>query len=410
MLDRKYSLRQVIIFMATAAIFTGFVCIAVFYAIQLFTPKYAINFDPKTVSISNINKFNQVRDILKEDYYQKVDENTLMEGAVGGLANSLNDPYTVYFNKEQMQSFMEKSEGSYVGIGISVNSDANGILTVIEPFGDSPAIKAGIIQGDKIIKVDGKDVTAIRDENMVISMIKGQENTKVDITVFRPTVDKSIDFSIVRRKIKITNIKSEIISGNLGYIKLILFDSTIAGDFTRELDKLTAKGVKGLVIDLRDNPGGSYEQVVAIADRLLPEGLIVYTEDRNKIRQEKKSDKTELGIPIVLLINGNSASASEILAGAVKDQKKGTLVGTKTFGKGLVQELRVLEDGSGIKVTISRYFTPSGVCIQGIGIKPDMEIGVGAEYENLPVSQIPRNKDIQLITGLEVLKAKINAP
>ena len=409
-MDRKYSLRQVIIFMATAAIFTVFLCITAFFAIRFLIPKYTINFDPNTVSISNINKFNQVRNILKEDYYQNVDENTLMEGAVGGLANSLNDPYTVYFNKEQMQSFMEKSEGSYVGIGISVNSDTNGILTVIEPFADSPAKNVGIIQGDKIIKVDGKDVTAIRDENMVISMIKGPENTKVDITVYRSAADKSIDFSVVRRKIKINNIKSEIVDGNLGYIKLMLFDSEIAADFTRDLNNMLAKGIKGLIIDLRDNPGGSYEQVVAIADRLLPEGLIVYTEDRNKTRQEKKSDRMELDIPIVLLINGNSASASEILAGAVKDQKKGTLVGTKTFGKGLVQELRMLEDGSGIKVTISRYFTPSGVCIHGIGIIPDMEVGAGEEYENQPVSQIPRNKDIQLITALEVLKAKINAP
>ena len=409
-MDRKFSLRHVIIFMTSAAIFSVFVCIAAFYAIQLFVPKYEINFDPKSVSISNINKFNQVRSILKEDYYQNVDENTLMEGAVGGLADSLNDPYTVYFNKEQMQSFMEKSEGSYVGIGISVNSDSNGILTVIEPFADSPAIKAGIIQGDKIIKVDGKDVTTIRDESMIISMIKGQENTKVDITVYRPAVGKSMDFNILRKKIKITNIKSEIISGNIGYIKLLMFDSDIAGFFVNELDKMRAKGIKGLIIDLRDNPGGSYEQVVAIADRLLPEGLIVYTEDRDKTRQEKKSDKTELDIPMVLLINGNSASASEILAGAIKDLNRGTLVGTKTFGKGLVQELRVLGDGSGIKVTISRYFTPSGVCIQGIGIKPDMEVGVGEEYENQPVSQIPRNKDIQFKTAIEVLNAKINAP
>ncbi len=409
-MDKKYSSRQVIVFVATGAIFTVLICIAAFFAIQLFIPKYTINFDPKSVSITNINKFNQVRNILKEDYYQDVNENAMVEGAVGGMANSLKDPYTVYFNKEQMQSFMEKSEGSYVGIGISVNSDANGILTVIEPFADSPAKKAGLLKDDKIIKVDGKDVTAVRDENMVISMIKGQENTKVALTIYRASEDKTMDISILRKKIKITNIKSEIVSGNLGYIKLILFDSEIAGDFSRELNNLLAKGIKGLIIDLRDNPGGSYEQVVAIADRLIPEGLIVYTEDRNKVRQEKKSDKTELDIPIVLLINGNSASASEILAGAIKDQKKGTLVGTKTFGKGLVQELRVLGDGSGIKVTISRYFTPSGVCIQGIGINPDMEVGVGTEYENQPVSQIPRSKDIQFKTAVDVLKSKITTP
>lgn len=402
-MDRKYSLRQVVIFTGSAVILTA----VVFFAIQLLSPKYQIKFDPKTVSISSINKFDQVRSILKEDYYQDVDENTLMEGAVSGLADALKDPYTVYFNKEQMRSFLEKSEGSYVGIGISVNSDTDGVLTVIEPFEDSPAKNAGIIQGDKIIKVDGKDVTAIRDENMVISMIKGQENTKVDITIYRASAGKSIDFNITRKKIKINNIKSEILPDNIGYIKLIMFDSDISKYFISELDNMLSKGIKGLIIDLRDNPGGSYEQVVAIADRLLPEGLIVYTEDRAKNRQEKKSDKTSLDIPLVLLTNGNSASASEILAGAVKDLHKGTLVGTKTFGKGLVQELRMLADGSGIKVTISRYFTPSGVSIQGIGIKPDIEVEAAGEYKNLPVSQIPRSNDVQLKTGIEVIRSKI---
>lgn len=394
--------------MFSAAIFTAIICAGVFFAIRFFNPDYEISFDPKSVSISNINKFNQVRSILKNDYYQKVDENDLIEGAVGGLADSLKDPYTVYFNKEQMKSFMEKSEGSYVGIGISVNSDENGLLTVIESFEDSPAQKAGIIKGDKIIKVDDEDVTAIRDENMVISMIKGQEDTKVVITVYRPSLGKSFSFKIMRKRIKVDNIKSEVLPDNIGYIKLMMFDQEISKDFNNHLNKLLMQGIKGLIIDLRDNPGGSYEQVVAIADRLLPEGLIVYTEDRNKIKQEKKSDKAELGLPMVLLINGNSASASEILAGAIKDLEKGTLVGTKTFGKGLVQELRLLNDGSGIKVTVSKYYTPSGVCIQGIGIKPDMEVDVTSEYKDLPVSQIPRSKDIQLKTGVEVLKAKMN--
>jgi C-terminal peptidase (prc) len=387
---------------------TALICVAVFSGLQYINPKYEINFDPKSVNIASINKFNQVRSMLKNDYYQKVDENELIEGAVSGLADSLKDPYTVYFNKEQMQAFLEKSEGSYVGIGISVNTGSDGLLTVIEPFEESPAKKAGIVAGDKIIKVDDKDVTALRDENMVISMIKGQENTKVKITVYRTSIGKSIDFNIVRKKIKIVNIKSEVLADNIGYIKLVMFDQDIAKYFNENLDKLLAQGIKGLIIDLRDNPGGSYEQVVAIADRLLPEGLIVYTEDRNHIKQEKKSNKTQLDMPIVLLINGNSASASEILAGAIKDHKKGTLVGTKTFGKGLVQELRLLSDGSGLKVTISKYYTPSGVCIQGIGIKPDMEVDALEDYRNLPVSQIPKNNDIQLKSGIEVLKAKIN--
>ena len=407
-MDRKFSLRQVVIFSVSASIITAFLCVTVLAGINHYIPKYEIVFDPKNVSYENINKFNQVRSILKDDYFKTVDENALIEGAVGGLADALKDPYTVYFNKEQMKSFMEKSEGSYVGIGISVNMDNNGLLTVIEPFNGSPAKSAGIVQGDKILKVDGKDVTAIRDEFMIISMIKGVENTKVALTVYRPSEDKSIEYNILRKKIKISNIKSEVLQQNIGYIKLNMFDSEIAKYFTTDLNTLLEKGIKGLIIDLRDNPGGSYEQVVAIADRLIPEGIIVYTEDRNRSRQEKKSDKTEFKLPITVLINGNSASASEILAGAIKDHNKGTLVGTKTFGKGLVQELKVLGDGSGIKVTISRYFTPSGVCIQGIGIKPDIEVESQKEYLNLPVSQIPRNNDVQLKSAIEALRAKMN--
>lgn len=408
-MERKFSLRQVIIIALVASVLTTSVFIAGSAGWRLLHPRFVVDFDPSSVKYDNVSKFIQVRDILKKDYYKKVDENILVEGAVGGLADSLRDPYTVYFNKDQMNSFVEKSQGSYVGIGVSVNTDSNGVLTIVEPFENSPAKLAGLKQGDKIIKVDDKDVTALRDESMIISMIKGTENTKVKLTVYRPSEDKTLSFDVTRKRIKASNIKSEILTGDIGYIKLVMFDSEIAGYFQRDLEKMLSKGIKGLIIDLRDNPGGSYEQVIAIADRLLPEGLIVYTEDREQKKQEKISDKKQLGLPLVLLINGNSASASEILAGAVKDHKYGTLVGTKSFGKGLVQELKTLSDGSGIKVTISRYFTPSGVCIQGIGIKPDVEIESASQYKNLPVSQIPRDKDIQFSTAVELIKGKINA-
>lgn len=406
-MEKKFSLRQVIVIAIVASILTTSVFAAGYSGWRYLNPKFEIDFDPAAVKYENVNKFNQVRNILKQDYYKNVDENVLIEGAVSGLADSLLDPYTVYFNKSQMKSFMEKSEGSYVGIGVSVNTDSNGILTIVEPFENSPAKLAGLKQGDKILKVDDKDVTALRDESMIISMIKGPENTKVRLTVYRTSEDKTLTIDVTRKRIKASNIKSEILPGDIGYIKLVMFDSEIAGYFERDLNNMLSKGIKGLIIDLRDNPGGSYEQVIKIADRLLPEGLIVYTEDRNQKKDERKSDKRELGLPLVLLINGNSASASEILAGAVKDHKYGTLVGTKSFGKGLVQELRTLGDGSGIKVTISRYFTPSGICIQGIGIKPDIEIDSAEEYNNLPVSQIPRNKDVQFNKAVEVMKGKI---
>ncbi|MCX7841702.1 MAG: S41 family peptidase [Clostridia bacterium] len=368
------------------------------------SPKYQIYFDASKVNIENIKKFNKVRSILKSEYFQNVDENVLLEGAVAGMADSLKDPYTVYFNKEQMKMFMEKSEGSYVGIGVSISMDNNGLLTIIEPFENSPAKAAGLIQGDKIIRVDGTDVTGLKDENMIISMIKGKENTVVKITVYRPSEGKSIEFEMVRKKIEIVNIRSEVLPGNIGYIKLIMFDSHIARDFEKRLNELLAKGIKGLVIDVRDNPGGDYGQVVSIADRLLPEGLIVYTEDKQRRKNEENSDKRALELPIAVLINNNSASASEILAGALKDHKKATLVGTRSFGKGLVQTVKWLDDGSGIKVTIAKYFTPSGVCIQDIGIAPDIEVKFDEKYANIPVSQIPREDDIQLKQAIECIK------
>ncbi len=369
--------------------------------------QYNITFDKKDVSSENIKKFNQVKDILDGKYYEDVNKNNLIEGAISGMTHSLNDPYTVYFSKEQMQQFNEKTEGSYVGIGINVVMDNSGVLNVVEAFENSPAKKAGIKQGDKIIKVDGEDVTAIKDEDMIIKLIRGKENTNVGITVYRPSAEKSIDFEVLRRKIKTVNITREMLPGNIGYIKIVMFDSDVADYFNKYVDELLGEGMKGLLIDLRDNPGGSYEQVVSIADRLLPEGLIVYTEDKQKVREEKKSDSKDLKVPIALLVNGNSASASEVLSGALKDHKKGVLIGTKTFGKGLVQEIYQLEDGSGLKVTVARYFTPSGKCIQGIGISPDIEVQVPDEYKDKAVSEIPREDDVQFKKAVEYLEENI---
>ncbi len=406
-MGRKFSVRQVVAIVAAAVAVSVCATIFVLYSAYTSVNRHVISFDAETVDLDNVVKFNQVRDILKKDFYMSVDENKLIEGATNGLAEALDDPYTVYFNKEQMQAFLEKSEGSYVGIGVTVNVDDKGLLTVIEPYEGSPAKEAGMKQGDKIVKVDDKDVTAFSDENMIISMIKGKENTKVNITVYRPSEDRYLQFDITRRRIKASNIKSEIIDGNIGYIKLVMFDSEIAKYFRNDLNSMMNKGIEGLIIDLRDNPGGSYEQVVQIADSLLPEGVIVYTEDREGKKEIQNSNRSSIGLPLVLLINGNSASASEILAGSVKDHGIGKLVGTRTFGKGLVQELKLLKDGSGLKVTISRYFTPSGVCIHGTGIKPDIEVDVLDEYRNHPVSQIPRDRDIQLESAIEALLGEI---
>lgn len=404
---RLFSIQQVAAIVAVTLIVAVSAAAIVFYSVHTAQNRYEIILDAETVDYENVVKFNRVMGILKKDFYQKVDVNKMLEGAIYGLAESLGDPYTVYFDKKQMEAFLEKSRGSYVGIGVTVNVDDDGLLTVIEPAKGSPAMEAGILQGDKIVKVDGKDVTSVSDENMIISMIKGKENTHVNITVYRPSEDRYVQFNIKRKRIRASNIKSEILSGNIGYIKIAMFDSEIARYFRNDLSNMLKNGIEGLIIDLRDNPGGSFEQVVEIADSLLPAGTIVYTEDRDGRKEYRYSDKAYVDLPLAILINSNSASASEILAGSVRDHGRGILVGTRTFGKGLVQELKLLGDGSGLKVTISRYFTPSGTCIHGTGIEPDIEVGVFDDYRNHPVSHIPRSRDIQLRTAVKALLGEI---
>jgi len=372
-----------------------------------FDADYAITFDKNSVDFENIKKYNEVKRLLSTYYYEDINQNDMLEGSIAGMVNALNDPYTVYFTKDQMKVFEEKTSGSYVGIGVSLNMGEDGLLTVVEAFPDSPAKKVGIMTGDKIVKVDDQDVTTISDQDYIVSMIKGEEKTKVKITVFRPSEGTYLDFDIIREKIKVENITSEVIDGDIGYIKMSMFDSEMAKYFGNHLNKLLDKKIKGLIIDLRDNPGGDYNEVCAIADRLLPEGLIVYTEDKFGNRSEKKSDAKEFDLPLAILVNGNSASASEILSGAVKDHNKGTLIGTKTFGKGLVQAVQELEDGSGLKVTIARYFTPSGVCIHKEGIEPDIVVELDEKYSNMPVSQVPREDDTQLKKALEVIREQI---
>lgn len=402
--------KKLIIGIIAIVLVTAFISFSVatgvfFYLYNASGPR--ISFE-KGVDVTEVRKFNKVKSLIERNYFENVDENKLIEGAIGGMASGPGDPYTVYFPKKQMQDFMEKSSGSYSGIGIYISVDPkDNLITVIAPIEGTPAEKAGILPGDKIIRVDDKDITSEKDEDKVVSMIKGLDGTKVRITVYRPSKQAAIDFEIMRQKIKIKNIKYEVVDGNIGYIRLVLFSEDISSDFQAALNDLYSKNIRGLIVDLRDNPGGSYEEVVRIADMLVPEGTIVYTQDKYGKKEYQKSDKNEIHIPLALLVNGNSASASEILSGAVKDFKKGTLVGKKTFGKGLVQNIFPLEDGSGLKVTIARYFTPSGVCIQGIGITPDIEVSLPEQEAQKPISQVKRENDTQYAKALEMVKSQI---
>ncbi len=393
---------------------TAIVCftisILVYGGLMYFNGSYSLTFNKKSVDRSTILKFNEARSILQKAYYENVDTNKLVEGAISGMADSLKDPYTVYYNKEQMKWFtglQNNTENEYVGVGLPIVLDKNGVVTVLEPYDNSPAKAAGIKQGDKILKIDGKDITGIKDETLIASMIKGPENTEIVLTILRESESSTKDFRVMRKKIKaLVNIRSEMLDGNIAYIKLKMFDKNISKNFISQLNTLVKQGAKGLIIDVRDNPGGLYDEVVSLADRLLPKGTIVFTKDKNGKKHVQPSDANELKMPIAVLTNGNSASASEILAGALKDFKKGTLIGTKTFGKGLVQTTYSFKDGTGLKVTIARYYTPSGVCIQGQGIKPDIEVKISDKYKDTDIAAIPREDDLQLQKAIEVVSQK----
>lgn len=408
-IDKKDS-RQIAGVVSITAIICFTISALFFMGASYINGRYSLSFEKSNVSRSSVQKFNEARNILQNSFYEEIDTNKLLEGAISGMTDSLKDPYTVYYNKEQMKSFTDmqrNTENEYVGVGLPIILDKNGIITVLEPFDDSPAEAAGIRQGDKILKIDGKDITGIRDEALVANMIKGPENTSTVLTILRQSENNTFDVTVVRKKIKAKlNIRSEMLDNNIAYIKIKLFDENISKNFISQLDKLVEQGAKSLIIDVRDNPGGLYNEVVSLADRILPKGTIVYTEDRQGKKSYQKSDDTQLNIPIVVLTNGNSASASEILAGAIKDMKKGILIGTKTFGKGLVQTTYSFDDGTGIKVTIARYFTPSGVCIHGEGIKPDIEINLQEKYKDTPASAIPREDDLQLMKAVQYLGNK----
>ncbi len=375
---------------------------------EWFQPQYALFFNEDQVNVKDIQAYNRVKNILDTRYYEPVDFNAALSTSIKGLSAGLKDPYTVYYTPDEMKQFLEDTSGHYVGIGVSVHMDENYLLTVADVFADSPAKEAGILKNDKIVKVNNEDVTPIKDADLIVKKIKGNPGSKVRVTVFRPDLRDYLDFELERRSINVSYISSEVLDNKIGYIHIKQFDDDIAGDFEKELNDLIAKGIKGLVIDVRDNPGGDYSQVVKIADRIVPKGLIVYTEDRQKRKDEEFSDARELNMPLSILVNGYSASASEILAACVKDYGKGILVGKKTFGKGLVQAIDTrFTNGGGLKYTVARYFTPSGKSIHGEGVMPDIEVEINEKFKTTSIEDIPHNEDAQLKIAVEEIMKKI---
>lgn len=318
---------------------------------------------------------------INEDFYKKPDKDMLETGIYKGLFAGLGDVYSAYYTKDEMKQLLEASSGKYVGVGMTVGADKEtGRIRVESTFDKSPAKEAGIQKGDFIVKVDGKSYT-YQEMDIAVKNMRGKAGTSVKISLIRG--NRQIEKTVVRRQITIQTIESRVLENNLGYISIKSFDEDTADDFRSALKNLEAKNIKGLIVDVRNDGGGLLNIVENIADRLLGKAVIVYTQD-NKGNKEylRSSDKEKVSIPIVVLTNGNSASASEILTGAILDNKAGISVGTTTYGKGLVQQVVPLRDGTGYKLTTAQYFTPNGSYINEKGIKPTIE--VKEEKDQLP--------------------------
>lgn len=352
--------------------------------------------------IAKFEKMFMVRNQLYKYYDGKIDDSVLVEGAIKGMTSALQDPYTVFMNKKEFDAFNTQTEGTYTGLGIQVGVKDNKIV-VISPFEESPAKKAGILAGDVIEKVNGTDVTG-QDLEKAVGMMKGEKGTSVSLTLSREGKG-NFDVKVNREKIEMITVTGEMLESNIGYIRISMFDENTAKNFNKKLKELQGKGMKGLVLDLRGNPGGLLNECVDVVSNFLPKGkTIVSTID--KYKNEKKYDSkggSALNLPMVVLTDEGTASASEIVSGAVRDYKRGTLIGKKTFGKGVVQTILDTADGTALKVTISRYYTPNGENIHGTGIKPDIEV----ELPKSVAEKYERSLDPQFSKALEVIKEKI---
>ena len=354
------------------------------------------------------SKAMTIEESIKKNFLKDVNDERLMDGQLKGMLESLKDPYSTYMSKSEFDDFMEHTKGVYGGIGVIVSPGEDNLITVVSPIEDTPGEKAGLKTGDKIIKIDGEEFTADK-MDAAVKIMKGKPGTEVNLTILRKDKDgksNNIDLKIKREEIRLKTVKVEMLEDKIGYIKITSFDDLTYKDFKKEFDILAKDGAQGIILDLRNNPGGLLDVSADIADEFLGEGTIVYTEDKNGEREYLKSDKKKTDLPLVMLVNEGSASASEILAGAVKDTERGVLVGTKTFGKGIVQRIVKLPDGSGYKMTVSEYFTPKGTNIHNIGIKPDVEVKLPEEVQITGPENL--KEDVQLKKGIEIMKDTMN--
>jgi carboxyl-terminal processing protease len=348
------------------------------------------------------NKLKLLESSIKEYYLSDVSNEDLEVGLYRGLVDALGDPYSTYYTEEEVESLRETTQGVYYGIGAYIGIDQETEYCKITGIIDgTPAQEAGLQAEDIIVSVDGESTKGMTTTD-VVALIKGEENTDVVLTIYRTGETDYLDITVTRRQVEAPTVNYEMLDGGMAYIQITQFEDVTANQFSEKLAQAREDGMKGLILDLRNNPGGTLTSVVDIARQLLPEGLIVYTEDKNGEREEYRCDGTQqLDVPLVVLVNDNSASASEILSGAIKDYGIGTLLGTTTFGKGIVQKVYGITDGSAVKLTISHYYTPNGNDIHGVGIEPDETLELDTE------KYLEDGTDNQLLRAEEILAGEI---
>ena len=354
-------------------------------------------------------KLDVLLQIAEEYYYKDVDVEAMLDMAAVGLIAGIDDVYSAYYPKEDMEELNEETEGEYAGIGCQLLADpSDELITVTRVFKGSPAESVGIRAGDKIVYVDDVYYSAYEMDEAV-NVMRGEPGGTVKVTVLRNL--ETIDFDVTREVIHINYVEHEILEGNIGYVMVYDFLGNALEGFTQAIESFKAANVSGMIIDLRNNGGGLVDVCVDMADLILPEGVVVSMRDKYEYTEEYKIDGEYYDVPMVVLINEYSASASEILAGAIRDYEAGTLVGTKSFGKGVVQSVLEFPDGSGVKLTTASYFTPSGECIHDVGIEPDVAVELDEDAVTLyGLNNLPHEEDAQLQKAIEVLNDVISQP
>ena len=352
-------------------------------------------------------KSQELYDTIDDYYLNEIDNDKMQDGIYKGMVDSLGDQYTVYYTADEYKQFTTASSGTYCGIGVTVSQNVTtGAITIVKTFKKGSGAEEGMLPGDMIYKIEGKKIEGL-ELSKVVSKIKGEEGTFVKVTVLRN--GKEIEFNLERRKLEVDTVTSRMEEKDgkkIGYIAVSEFDEVTASQFKSALKELEKEGMQGLVIDLRDNPGGLLDVTCEMLDRMIKKGILVYTVDKNGKRvDEEATDNLSFDKPVAILVNGNSASASEVFSGAMKDYKAATLVGTNTFGKGIVQSIVPFEDGTAMKVTVSKYYTPNGVNIHGTGIKPDVVEELNKEA--LKDGKLDRKEDNQLDKALDVVVKKM---